>query len=182
MTRNECVWSLSYSSSRPFVILRTSGILNNAIFFGNRRVVGQLGSEAWSQSSAIRSTGQTTWWSGCPASTRTTSGAGEVEAETPIHLTSTHTTPFIKQPSTRCGGTGLYSNRKTSATSMLLLMTNDQQPTEHGFDVVDGLPLTTTTFLIVCIDFTFFFMIAWKSLLNEADNCLVCSLPMARAS
>ena len=72
----------------------------------------------------------------------TTSGAGEVEAQTPIHLTSTHLAPFSKQPSTRVGGTGLESIRKTSATSMLLLMTHDLQPTEHGFDVVDGLPLT----------------------------------------
>ena len=110
--------------------------------FGLKRVLGQSSAEAWSQSSAIPATGQTTWLSSFPASTRTTSGAGEVEAQPPRYLTSTHLSPFLKEPysSTRAGWIGLYSNCKTSATSMLLLMTHDQQPTEHRFEVVDGLP------------------------------------------
>ena len=72
-------------------------------------VAGQSNAEALSQSSAIPVTGQTTWWISFPALTWTTSGAGEVETDTPIHLTSTHWSSFLKQPSTSVGGTGLYT-------------------------------------------------------------------------
>ena len=152
-------------------------------FLGDRRVMGQSSAEACSQVSCslgdwpndviqkLNGINQHHVWS------------ITVVTETLRDLTSTALSPFLKQPysSIRAGGTGLSLKWKTSAISTLRCFPTTNSRLNSVTTSYMAFPLTVTAFLSNSIVLTFFFIVLWNSLLSEAENCLLRSLPMANA-